>query len=284
MDSIIARELGKWNYPELNLLKPGESLTQKQLHAGMLEELWRVQAGRVVCIPPVQVETLCIGASDPGWAASAGLEEFRRDCSRGDLLCLPVHSEGPPAHWTLLVCERQNYSRPAPVCSDMQEAAVASASSSCLAAATHGCGNCGHCATGCWFCNPAKARRKEDRKNLEAALLRWQQWPELGRTDWAVRYYDSLRDPSDAAKAQAHHCLVALEGLGLPQELPERTNRRYQGPLTADCGLWVLLFVEEELRRYRGEALVRLPVTKAELRWRIDRINGILTALHEADV
>ena len=75
----------------------------------------------------------------------------------------------------------------------------------------------------------------------------------------AVRYYDTLQDPSQECATLAVGILDALQTVGVSHHLsPERlaqerhNSRRQEG---VSCGFWVLHYIEEELRRFRGEGV-----------------------------
>ena len=73
----------------------------------------------------------------------------------------------------------------------------------------------------------------------------------------AVRYYDTLHSPSKTCADLAIALLDGLQRVGLEHHLDssiladQRENSRIQKGMT--CGFWVLHYVEEELRRWRGE-------------------------------
>ena len=73
----------------------------------------------------------------------------------------------------------------------------------------------------------------------------------------AVRYYDTLREPSQQCATLAVGILDALQLVGVQHHLrpdllaQERHNSRIQEGVS--CGFWVLHYIEEELRRFRGE-------------------------------
>ena len=73
----------------------------------------------------------------------------------------------------------------------------------------------------------------------------------------AVRYYDTLQSPSKTCADLAVALLDGLQRVGLEHHLnssllaAQRENSRIQEGMT--CGFWVLHYVEEELRRWRGE-------------------------------
>ena len=65
LDLLMKKELQDWNDPDWSSLKPGASADQKQVHAGCLKLLWRIQPGRAVILPPTQVEMMCRGVVEP---------------------------------------------------------------------------------------------------------------------------------------------------------------------------------------------------------------------------
>ena len=73
----------------------------------------------------------------------------------------------------------------------------------------------------------------------------------------AVRYYDTLASPSLDNARLAVGILDALQTVDMFHHLqadllvPERYNSRLQSGVS--CGFWVLHYIEEELRRFRGE-------------------------------
>ena len=73
----------------------------------------------------------------------------------------------------------------------------------------------------------------------------------------AVRYYDTLSKPSLNNARLAVAILDALQTVDMFHHLQadvlvqERHNSRLQTGVS--CGFWVLHYIEEELRRFRGE-------------------------------
>ncbi len=200
------------------------------------------------------------------------MEDWRSRVRKGDMVLVPLRAGG---HWTLLVLEKENYPRVGPVCPEPEAALADSGKEVQGQEAVYGCGCCDHAPSGCAFCNPAKGRRKEARKDCEKAMLELERWPELPTSDYKVRYYDSLKVPSGRCLGQLEAVLALLAPLGVPTALPPRRNQRFQED-SWECGLWLCIFAEEECGRYRGEALVRARITAQELEFRRGRINALL--------
>ena len=121
-----------------------------------------------------------------------------------------------------------------------------------------GCAKC--LGTGCLDCSEQKHvahwRRIEDEdRGLDP--LRYVE-PIAQPQPWQhVRYYDTLQEPSQKCAAMAVGILDALQTEGVKHHLrpdllmEERHNSRRQ--IGVSCGFWVLHYIEEEVRRFRGE-------------------------------
>ena len=200
----------------------------------------RVRAAVAIDIQRMMVEILCCrGKTGHGIIRDSG----SIDCEGA------FQSE---SHWTLLALERK---RQQPLQQPLlQEAAEASEQFQV------GCSKCRGDGGGCARCDAAKAeahwtRIAEEDRCLDPIRQR-------SRIDqpqpWAaVRYYDTLATPSLDNARLAVAILDALQTVGMVHHLrpdllvKERYNSRLQKGQT--CGWWVLHYIEEELRRFRGE-------------------------------
>jgi hypothetical protein len=163
------------------------------------------------------------------------------------LLLLPFQSE---SHWTLLALERQQSTMPSQQEKQKEQTPE------------EGPGGCGKCiGIGCLLCNASKARAFVERIDKEKSCIDpvKNSQPLSQSQPWkAVRYYDTLFEPSEINAKLAVGILDALQSVGLSHHLnadmlaQERHNSRMQQDVTS-CGFWVLHYIEEELRRFNGE-------------------------------
>ena len=124
---------------------------------------------------------------------------------------------------------------------------------------------------GCKICNPRKTARYEDRKRLEWSMIDPLEkvQPLEPCEDWLVRYWDSLDKPHAASAKVARAALDALQRAGVrlrPEQAEKamiRQNTMTQGD-TQMCGWYVLFFMEEEIRRFRGEGAFATPPNWSE--------------------
>ena len=226
-------------------------LCEAEVAAGCAEIGWRLRVDGVVIVPP----TLCSLVANHiarNWAArevngegDALTEKLMELARRADLLVLPFQSEN---HWALLAIERRTAPKEATV-----KAKEVPASSAFV-----GCSKCGE--SGCIECDGDKATqyfKKIDEENNFFDPLGKLQEHEAPLPWRAVRYYDTLHSPSKTCADLAIALLDGLQRVGVEHHLDssiladQRENSRIQKGMT--CGFWVLHYVEEELRRWRGE-------------------------------
>ena len=84
-----------------------------------------------------------------------------------------------------------------------------------------------------------------------------------------VRYYDSLKVPSDLSRSVADFILQffrhTCEEHKFPENLPEKSNYRSWQINGVDCGVFVLHFWEGEVRRFVGEGWsLKFPMTSGK--------------------
>ena len=226
-------------------------LCEAEVAAGCAEIGWRLRVDGVVIVPPVLC-TLVANHIARNWAAQeengegeALTEKLLQLARRADLLVLPFQSE---SHWALLAIERGTAPKEATVKAEE------------LLPSSH-FGGCQKCRDkGCKDCHEVKATQYFQRMDEESkffdplANLQEHEDPLPWR---AVRYYDTLHEPSKPCADLAIALLDGLQGVGLQHHLDStrladnRENTRTQEGST--CGFWVLHYVEEELRRWRGE-------------------------------
>ena len=88
---------------------------------------------------------------------------------------------------------------------------------------------------------------------------------------WEYRYYDSLDTPSKNSAQLAVAVMYALQPevqFGIESPTAEvlcnnRAHKLRQGP-TAQCGWYSLHYIEEEIRRFRGEGVFSYEFKKTE--------------------
>jgi hypothetical protein len=233
----------------------GTQLAESEVAVGSCEILWRLRVKGAVVVPPwltsfvarhITQDWAVDDHRDEGHELVCQLKEY---AARAQLLVMPFQSE---THWTLLVLERQQQ-LPSP--SQQNPAKTAETDEN---ANENGCEKCR--GAGCFHCNEAKAishwTRVADEsgcldpiKNLQP-IAQPQPWSD-------VRYYDTLREPSQKCATLAVGILDALQTVGVNHHLrpdllaKERHNSRIQQGVS--CGFWVLHYIEEELRRFGGE-------------------------------
>ena len=164
---------------------------------------------------------------------------------KGNTIIVPI-TDGK--HWTLLVCIQKSQAK-----------------SAAGAAAT----------------NPLGASDKDRRMQAERLQFQKEDWPIFLRdkdSQWEVRYYDTLSEPSVVCLSIAHKVLelLTLASFGVFDQsrcLPVQNKKRQTG-LT--CGLWVLHYIEEEMRFYLGE---KRGTIEPNLQYRRARINAMQEAL-----
>ena len=164
---------------------------------------------------------------------------------KGNTIIVPI-TDGK--HWTLLVCIQKSQAK-----------------SAAGAAAT----------------NPLGASDKDRRMQAERLQFQKEDWPIFLRdkdSQWEVRYYDTLSDSSCVCLSIAHKVLelLTLASFGVFDQskcLPVQNGKRQTG-LT--CGLWVLHYIEEEMRFYLGE---KRGTIEPNLQYRRARINAMQEAL-----
>jgi hypothetical protein len=233
----------------------GTQLAESELAVGSCEILWRLRVQGAVVVPPWLTSFVARHITQD-WAANDRHEEghqlvcqLKEYAARAELLVLPFQSE---THWTLLVVQRH---RQLPSPSQQHEVKKAETAEGANEICCEKCKG-----GGCLHCNQTKAISHwnrvadEDRcldpiKNLQP-IAQPQPWTH-------VRYYDTLREPSEKCAALAVGILDALQTAGVNHHLRpdllarERHNSRIQQGVS--CGFWVLHYIEEELRRFRGE-------------------------------
>ena len=93
-----------------------------------------------------------------------------------------------------------------------------------------------------------------------------------------MRYYDSLKTPSELALPQAQNALslLALAGFLVEEQVPlvEASVRQSD---CVSCGFYVLFFLEEECIRWRLEGRWTRGLRLADRRERVEQIWKFLT-------
>ena len=193
-------------------------------------------------------------ALDDKGTGSKLVDQVRDYVKRAQLLLLPVQSV---THWTLLALSRRSDEKlsakvacaPDPSAEDTEPSLQTQLCTKC-----HG--------KGCLACKIEKA--------VNYGLNPTELVEPLPDCDlWEYRYYDSLDTPSEESAKLASAIMYALQpdvrfGLNMPTESTLRANRANtltQGP-TAQCGWYTLHFLEEEIRRFRGEGLFSFEFNK----------------------
>ena len=152
---------------------------------------------------------------------------------------MPVLAGG---HWTCLLLRRKTNASGAAASTGqggpLQESVPA------------GCPKC--LGTGYLECDPVEASLYSKRKDLERDLFQPALWPVLEEGKWEVKYYDPLPVPSKISREAASCILQTFAALGWPQEAPPVEPGLRQKDCVS-CGLFVLHWVEQELREFRGE-------------------------------
>ena len=102
-----------------------------------------------------------------------------------------------------------------------------------------------------------------------------QDWPVRAYANWRVSHYDFLDVPQPESQTWAPACLGLLSPvLGVSTALPARQNLLRQAG--EECGFYVLHYLEEEARRYRGEGLSVKPLS---IKYRVERLQAIIGQL-----
>ena len=240
----------------------GTQLAESEVAAGSCEILWRLCVEGAVVVPPC-LTSMVARHIIHNWAAddrhNEGHElvcQLNEYAARAQLLVLPFQSE---THWTLLVLEREQQ-LPSPSKQDLPKTDEIAED-----AKQYGCEKCrgtDQNGAGCLDCNEVKTIAHWTRITNEDRGLNPKkelQPIELPQPWVAIRYYDTLQHPSQECAALAISILDALQPVGVRHHLsPERlaqerhNSRRQEG---VSCGFWVLHYIEEELRRFRGEGV-----------------------------
>jgi hypothetical protein len=92
---------------------------------------------------------------------------------------------------------------------------------------------------------------------------------------WQLVYMDSLKVPSESACNMAQ-TFAEKAGLG---PVPGPSNGRFQSDGWS-CGLYCIHFIEESVRQFRGEPLIRTPVALSEI---IARTNKFMLAVQQVN-
>ena len=94
-----------------------------------------------------------------------------------------------------------------------------------------------------------------------------------------MRYYDSLKTPSELALPQAQNALsvLALAGFLIEERMPPVEMSARQ-PDCVSCGFYVLFFIEEECKRWRGKGKWTQPLRLGQRKQRLEQILKILFA------
>jgi len=224
--------------------------------------------------------TICVEANTKGDFALlpedfCNLTRQRDTVCKSELILCPILVQEPVKHWTLLVLER----------SKAEAATVAPASSSDTiveaGGSLFGCPSCRHSPAGCLRCNPSKFQEHADRKQRELLQFSTEDWPFLPDTkNWQVRYYDSLPSPVATSSAMACAVLNVFSRQGLPQGLPAPEKSKSKQTDGWSCGLFVVLYAEEEVRKYAGEPCDSMaPPPEKD---RINRLNAFLARMKNA--
>ena len=251
-------------------------LDQPQLELAIFEIFWRVLPGpRCLWMRPDKTAFVVQHCQDEDKNEQAAtlLTEYYEQAKKAELLLIPILDEN---HWTLLALERDKDPDSNSFASILEEQAVQEARGS-----SSGCASCRGNPGGCHNCNFVQAAflaRRKGRENLQLrsgatlAIL-----PETAGESWRVRYYDSLLTPSAACQRKAQQVLDALaEPLNIYAELPPRANFERQPAGTGRCGWYVLHYLEEECRGYRGEGRF---TSKPDCVHRQNRLSAFMTRL-----
>ena len=91
---------------------------------------------------------------------------------------------------------------------------------------------------------------------------------------WQCLYMDSLKVPSESARNMAQ-TFAGKAGLG---PVPAPGNGRFQSDGWS-CGLYCIHFIEESVRQFRGEPLIRTSVALTDI---IARTNKFMLAVQQA--
>ena len=86
---------------------------------------------------------------------------------------------------------------------------------------------------------------------------------------WVLRYFDSMKGFSVSGRSKAQ---VFADQCGWDLVVPEPVNQRFQSDKWS-CGLWSLQWVEESVRRHRGEPLVVPVVAVSDI---LGRVNSFI--------
>ena len=90
---------------------------------------------------------------------------------------------------------------------------------------------------------------------------------------WQCLYMDSLKVPSESPRNMAQ-TFAEIAGLG---QVPSPSNGRFQ-PDGWSCGLYCIHFIDESVRQFRGEPLIRTPVALTDI---IARTNKFMLAVQQ---
>ena len=226
-------------------------LDYAELDAGAFEVLWRVLPPRTVYVPPFLTRLIALGsAHEEGWAEL--VEQAHELIKRGEVVLVPIYAMNP-GHWTLLVLERDGASVQEPVL----HAAAPSAAGKAPAR------------------DPVRAQAQIDREQETMLILRQRERPPLLPPDgWRARYYETLHKPHMACWNVGSSFLKLLDP---PVDMPVTAARANEcRQKSADCGYWVIHYVEEEARRKRGEGSW---TTRYDLPYRVEVLRGMLDLL-----
>jgi hypothetical protein len=226
-------------------------VSESEMAIGCFEILWRLLPDRALVVPPYLSSFSAMhcakdwaGAAPEGQHLVAKVQDYAK---RARLLLLPILAGG---HWTLLVLQRVG-----------GEAVVVTSPALTSDAATgFGCGKCKYNSGGCMACDSDKATRYLNKSEAEAkALDPCTNLDPLPPCEWwDCRYYDSLGTPSLECARMAVALIDALQPLNAMNvctavELASQRKNNLRQGLTLQCGWYCLHFIEEEVRRYRGE-------------------------------
>jgi hypothetical protein len=228
-------------------------LSESEVALGCFEILWRLTPVRALVVPPF-LSSFCGLHCSKDWAAEAPeghamVAKLQAYAARAELLLMPILRNG---HWTLLALHRASAGSSLSAQSETDKEKEVSEE-------TVGCAKCDW-RRGCLECDARKAAAYVTRVGKERCCF----FPTAALTPlpacewWDCRYYDSLDVPSLECARMAFGLIDALQPLNArntrsPNELAAtRVNKLYQGA-TSQCGWYCLHFVEEEIRRYRGE-------------------------------
>ena len=257
-------------------VKRGTMLTNNQVEAGIAHSLWSVLPGKVAVISSAWL-TICVEANTKGDFALlhedfCNLTRQRDTVCKSELILCPILVQEPVKHWTLLVLERSKAEAAAPASSTKVEAE----------SSLFGCPSCRHSPAGCLRCNPSKFQEHADKKQRELLQFSTEDWPFLPETkNWQVRYYDSLTSPVATSSAMACAVLNVFSRQGLPQALPAPEKSKSKQTDGWSCGLFVVLYAEEEVRKYAGEPCDSMAPPPPE-KDRINRLNAFLARMNNA--